>query len=326
MKNKDPSKTFFSIIVPVYNKEGVIKTTLISALKQRYKNFELLIIDDGSTDNSVKLIQNSFNDERLRLIQQTNQGVSAARNRGIQESQGEWICFLDADDWWHPQHLEQISQAISEQNSAHVITTAFLCQPDSKNWQPKTWDIPNHPLAFEWIDDLPARWLESIPFFTSSVCIRMSSLKPFDTWFAAGHSSGEDLDLWFRLAERHSILLLNQATVVYRTEQLNSLSQQPAVFKLPYVIQQLQYRLNHSQVPNRLVTSSQAYINHELLTLARENVMSKNRFRALKLVLQAIQDIKNKRWWLTLIMIFFFPSNFVQKWQEKRSGRQDLTQ
>lgn len=326
MKNKNPRSTFFSIIVPLYNKEAVIKTTLISALEQSYEHFELLVIDDGSSDKSVKLIQNDFNDDRIRLIQQENQGVSKARNHGIQESNGDWICFLDADDWWHPRHLEQISQAILMQTSAKFIGTAFLCQPDSTNWQPKAWELPKQPLEFEWINDLPSRWLDSIPFFTSSVCIKTSVFKQIDPWFVPGQSNGEDLDLWFRLAEKLPIFHLNRATVVYRTEQKSSLSQQTATFKLPYVIQQLQYRLKNDLTPNNLIYSSQKYINHELLTLARESILSKNRSQALKFVIQAKRAINTKRWWLTLFMVFFFPSSLILKWQEKRSGRQELIQ
>lgn len=86
-----------SIIIPLYNKEKFIRSTIQSILQQDFQDFEIVIVDDGSKDNSAKIIK-SFTDLRIRLVQQRNQGVSAARNRGINEAQGDYIFFLDADD------------------------------------------------------------------------------------------------------------------------------------------------------------------------------------------------------------------------------------
>ncbi|RUT02706.1 hypothetical protein DSM106972_056260 [Dulcicalothrix desertica PCC 7102] len=93
-----------SIIIPVYNAEQYIATTVESVLLQTYKNIEVLIIDDGSPDQSIQICQ-QFNDSRIQIIRQENQGVSAARNTGIKMAQGEFIAFLDADDLWLPQKL-----------------------------------------------------------------------------------------------------------------------------------------------------------------------------------------------------------------------------
>jgi glycosyltransferase involved in cell wall biosynthesis len=95
-----------SVIVPVYKVEKYVATTIQSVLKQTYKNFELLLIDDGSPDRSVEICQ-QFTDPRIKIIRQQNGGVAAARNTGIREAQGEYIAFLDADDLWLPQKLEQ---------------------------------------------------------------------------------------------------------------------------------------------------------------------------------------------------------------------------
>jgi glycosyltransferase involved in cell wall biosynthesis len=87
-----------SIIMPVYNAEKYISEAIQSVLHQTYTNWELLIINDGSTDNSYKIIK-SFSDSRIRYFEQPNQGVSTARNIGLQHMQGNYFCFLDADDW-----------------------------------------------------------------------------------------------------------------------------------------------------------------------------------------------------------------------------------
>lgn len=96
-----------SIVIPLYNKEKQIAHTLQSVFAQTFQDFEIVIVDDGSTDNSVMEVK-KFDDPRVLLIQQSNAGVSAARNRGIEEANGELIAFLDADDEWMPEFLQTI--------------------------------------------------------------------------------------------------------------------------------------------------------------------------------------------------------------------------
>lgn len=95
-----------SVVIPVYNKESTILKTLTSVINQAYKDFEIVIIDDGSTDNSISIINNNFDDHRIKIISQSNQGVSIARNQGVFHSKYELIAFLDADDLWDEKYLE----------------------------------------------------------------------------------------------------------------------------------------------------------------------------------------------------------------------------
>ncbi len=113
-----------SVIIPLYNKAHTIVHTLQTVMKQTYDNYELIIIDDGSTDNSVQLIKDNFSDTRLRIIQQKNAGVSTARNRGVQKAKGEWIAFLDADDEWLPQYLQTLTNALVKYPDAEMIGCA----------------------------------------------------------------------------------------------------------------------------------------------------------------------------------------------------------
>ncbi|MCJ8280869.1 MAG: glycosyltransferase family 2 protein, partial [Rivularia sp. ALOHA_DT_140] len=95
-----------SVIIPAYNAMGFLPETLESVLQQTFTDFEILIINDGSSDDIVEWAS-KISDSRVRLITQINQGVSAARNTGIRNSQGEYIAFLDADDLWEPTKLEK---------------------------------------------------------------------------------------------------------------------------------------------------------------------------------------------------------------------------
>jgi len=318
------NNNYFTIVVPVYNKNDVIKTTLESVLAQRFTGFELIIIDDGSTDQSVQSIA-TLNDSRIHLIQQVNQGVSAARNVGISHAKGDWICFLDADDWWHPEYLENVKNTIKLNSQADIVSTGFACLPDQENWKPEPWKLNSTNEDIEVISNLPQRWMNEIPFFTSSICVKRKTLEAIDEWFAEGESKGEDLDLWFRLAENTFIYHLPTALVVYRTEQIDSLSNTEDLAEEPFFTKQLIKRLQNNSVPNKLKTSSLKFIAHEKLTRARQLIIAENRSFAIKLIFQARYAINTKRWWMTLSMALLLPATFIQSWQNKRSGRRELT-
>lgn len=112
-----------SIIIPLYNKAPYVAKALESVTSQTYKDWECIIVNDGSTDNSLAVVNDyclMLNDERFRIINQENAGVSAARNHGIAESKGEYVCFLDADDWWAPTFLEEMMQLVEQYPDAGI--------------------------------------------------------------------------------------------------------------------------------------------------------------------------------------------------------------
>jgi glycosyltransferase involved in cell wall biosynthesis len=103
----------FSVVIPLYNKAHIIVRTLASVLSQTYTEFEIIIVNDGSTDNSLTVInQFTLNDPRIRIIEQSNQGVSAARNNGVASARYNYIAFLDGDDEWLPGYLAKMKEAI----------------------------------------------------------------------------------------------------------------------------------------------------------------------------------------------------------------------
>jgi glycosyltransferase involved in cell wall biosynthesis len=116
----------FSVVIPLYNKEDTILRTLYSVITQTYTDFEVVIVDDGSKDRSVERINAHINDHRIRLIGQSNQGVSIARNRGVAEAKYPYIAFLDADDEWLPTYLEKVVEAIALYPDAGMYCTPAL--------------------------------------------------------------------------------------------------------------------------------------------------------------------------------------------------------
>ena len=103
----------FSVIIPVYNKEKYLSKTIESVLQQSFLDFEIIIINDGATDSSEKIIE-GFKDPRIQYIKQENQGVSAARNAGIKAANTNYIALLDADDIWKENYLEKIDALKNE--------------------------------------------------------------------------------------------------------------------------------------------------------------------------------------------------------------------
>jgi len=102
----------FSVVIPLYNKAHIIDRTIASVLTQTMSDFELIIVNDGSTDNGLDIIQKYLIDPRIKIINQVNQGVSAARNRGVKESKFDYVAFLDGDDEWLPGFLAKVKEAI----------------------------------------------------------------------------------------------------------------------------------------------------------------------------------------------------------------------
>jgi len=117
-----------SVVIPLYNKAHTIVRTINTVLNQTFQDFEIIIVDDGSTDNGVEAIFDSFEDKRLVIIKQPNCGVSAARNTGVKAARGEWIALLDADDEWHPDYLSVMSEQIRKYPDTGLFSSGGLVQ------------------------------------------------------------------------------------------------------------------------------------------------------------------------------------------------------
>ena len=116
-----------SVIIPLYNKESAIENTVSSVLKQTYKNFELIISDDGSTDNSSSIIKRmALDDKRIKYFYKSNGGVSSARNYGLSKAVGDWVVFIDADDEMLPNNLEHLHSLVANYNVEIAAANVFL--------------------------------------------------------------------------------------------------------------------------------------------------------------------------------------------------------
>ena len=200
----------FSIIIPLYNKESSIYKTIESVIEQTFTRFELLIIDDGSTDTSINIV-NSYNDSRIRIEKKENGGAASARNLGINMSNYNWIAFLDADDIWKKNHLECLAFAINNYNDISILTTATE-QIIKKTVEINTFLFESGFIGF--IDDYFIKAKYNTIFNSSSTCLNKLCLDPDDR-FDEELKFGEDLSLWFKILKKHKGFLYNIPTVLY---------------------------------------------------------------------------------------------------------------
>lgn len=203
----------FSVVIPLYNKELSIQNTIQSVLDQTYKNFEIIVIDDGSTDDSAEQV-NKIEDHRIRLIQQKNQGVSTARNHGIKIAKNEWIALLDGDDLWEVNHLEEIEKMMQKFPDEKVYVTSFEYSDKRPMFK-----YPRKNTVFK-IDNYFKEALKENLMWTSIV---VANKECFDKvgYFNVVLSRGEDLDLWARLAREYRIIKSSTITAIYRIEAEN---------------------------------------------------------------------------------------------------------
>lgn len=192
---------FFSIIIPLYNKENFIQDTLKSVLGQNFTDFEVIVINDGSTDKSEeKVLQ--FEDSRIRYFSKKNEGVSSARNLGIEMAKSDYISFLDADDYWYPYFLGEMHQTI-KQFSAEKVFSAAIEIETSKNIFPAQYSIKKT-APVQIVNYFDASHKKSVIWTSCAVFHK----NVFETagCFDTDVKYGEDTDLWIRIGLKYPIV------------------------------------------------------------------------------------------------------------------------
>ena len=313
----------FSVIIPLYNKAPYIRSTIDAVLAQTCQDFEIVVVDDGSTDGSADLLE-AIADTRLRVIRQANAGVSAARNRAIAMAQGEWVAFLDADDWHHPHYLASLVLAQGAHPEADIVATQYMPVEDENDAGPLMHALPAmpaSPLSVELISDLPARWMKGPTFTTSSVCIRTALLQDMQPCFAVGESHGEDLDMWFRAAERSPIAMVLAPMVAYRISVQGSLSLQNPPLTLPPFLARIRQRALSGTVPAQKRRSALKLVANQEISIARDALASGQRIAAMRLLWSGLDATSSVRWWSTAAMTIFVPGELVRRWQLWRVRR-----
>ena len=217
----------FSVIIPLYNKEKDIKKTLESLCSQSFSDFEVIIINDGSTDGSENEVK-KFSDDRIKLFSKKNEGVALTRNLGVEKANAKHIVFLDADDYWYPFHLENLYSLISKFPDQKWYATAYEKRHNKKFTSAMISPIMEQKDWMGIVDDYFQNSLIDTLAWTSAVCMEkefFQELSGFDATITNG--AGEDTDLWLRAAIASSLVFSTRISARHNLDGSNRISHTP---------------------------------------------------------------------------------------------------
>ena len=210
-----------SVIIPTYNRAGMLQEAVDSVLAQDYSDFELIVIDDGSTDETPQILKDYGT--KIKVIRQHNHGVSAARNRGIAAASGGFIAFLDSDDLWLPGKLTIQTKFLKSTPDALICQTEEIWIRDGVRVNPRERHQKYSGMIFE-------RSLALCLVSPSAVMVRRGLFDKFGL-FDESLPACEDYDLWLRVSCRCPVYLINKPLIIKRGGHSDQLSRQPALDK-----------------------------------------------------------------------------------------------
>lgn len=216
-----------SVVIPLYNKEQEVERALLSVVEQSLKVGEIIVVNDGSTDNSEAVVTEFIKhhpEANIRLITEENRGVSAARNRGIEEAKGEYIALLDADDWWLSNYIAEVCRLMEYYPDCDAYSTAFNIVNNDTHTRASV------PTTEGYISPADEALRGRYPIIPSTATLRRSTVLRCDG-FPEGMRIGEDQWLWVRMAQqkaqfvysplslvRYSRSASNRSAAIYRSE------------------------------------------------------------------------------------------------------------
>ena len=264
-----------SIIVPLYNKVSEVTRALDSIFAQTIQDFELIIVDGGSTDGSLDIIKKYEKDPRYHLVHQKSKGLPAGRNEGISVISSDIVAFLDADDEWYPTFLEKILSLREKYPDAGLYATAFETSYGDYRTEPRLVDVPRAP----WEGILPSYFRTSAlafiyPFMPCCVAIPKTTFEKVGL-FNPNLRTGEDAEMWGRIALELPIVYTSSVGATYYAVANNKMTDNPNVMQrhpfLEYLDTYPQDKLKkHPDYENILI-----YIQKEEIAIALNNLYAK---------------------------------------------------
>jgi glycosyltransferase involved in cell wall biosynthesis len=290
-----------SVVIPLYNKRAFIRQTVKSVLYQDTPAWEIIIVNDGSTDGGADLAREEGGDQ-VRVIDIPNSGVAAARNAGIDAATGEYVAFLDADDWWAPSFLSGIERLIKACPGAGLYAVASLDTNAGEELPPIS-----HAELYAWPIEVIKNYFSvrarRVLFSMSSLCVSRRILQRTGIRFAVGEAHAEDHDFQFRLAEAGPLAYLGLPLAAYRRNVTASLTQVFEWSKLEPAYERLWARTQESTYPRHLRAAARHLVHRRQTSFARHRLVASNdRVGALQLLfLVNYQPGASRFWWGTLL-------------------------
>lgn len=271
----------FSIIIPTYNRESMLPKALQSIKDQTFLDWECIIVDDGSTDNTRALIEKwSGEDHRFRYIYQENAERSAARNFGIENSNGEYICFLDSDDYYLPERLNKLYEWLAKQkeNCSFVFTDITFKTGDK--FKNITYKFPGKDQS---IFDFFARNVVGIP----QVCISRDVFENIK--FNPNFRIGEDFELWLRIADSFPILYQDDNNSVIACEHEDRSVNLKSYNSPKEQLISLKFALDKNHPGSKISTElKQKLVGNCYFNSAKHFMFNNKKCKAVKMILKSI--------------------------------------
>ena len=301
-----------SVIIPAYNAEQFIEQTIQSVLGQTHPCLEIIVVDDGSTDRTQEVLKKF--DGKVHCLLQQNKGPSAARNAGIQAAQGDFICFLDADDLWSPEKLEVqlafmeanpdialVCSDYEEFNEEAIVLSSFLAE--------KHHMFPTCPIVAGPLDNAFEKLVFENFVGTPTVMLRKSCLEKAGV-FDEEIRSVEDRDLWLRISAWYRIACIPQIFCKKRVHQMNVSKQTELALRGKIRVLEKNWKLFPQLVPDRMWRThlAEAYcqLGYLLLEKNQRKAALKAGMLSLKhMVFRSHRDtsLKLTPWWMSVGLI-----------------------
>jgi glycosyltransferase involved in cell wall biosynthesis len=300
-----------SVVIPLYNKGPYIARALTSVLAQTFQDFEVIVVDDGSTDDGAAVVR-GVDDPRIRLIQQENQGVSAARNRGVKESKAEFIAFLDADDEWLSTHLEKLmTLSRTYQDAGLYITSYKICNTDDEYKFQMIKEIPPPPWEGYLTNYFAIVASCDMLISTSSVGLPKSAFFKVGM-FNPAISIFEDSDLWNRIALEYNVVFSWDVGSIYHIGANNRAYNILNGTKTHPFIPTARKAMGDGNLSNEQRNQLSEYISHVEILRAANNIKVGNSKLGRKILLNCKTEKNQKRKYLWLF-ISLIPSPIFKR-------------
>ena len=297
----------FSVVIPLYNKALHIERALQSIFDQTCQDFEIIVVNDGSTDNGREIVEN-IHDPRIRLINQSNQGVSVARNRGAEAAKNKFVAFLDADDEWLPDYLNQIQVLINNFPDCGAYATAVqTIRPNGERKFPSLKKIPDEP----WTGILPNFFeliQDGLAFCSSSIVVSRQVLLNVGG-FPAGVTKFEDTVCFVNIAIQYPIAFNPKRLVIYHQDATNRSNVHRYLSEAPY-IKIVQNAIKAGLIPRELEGEALEFNAKRQILSASENILAGNPFYAKQLLASCVKTKKYKKNWLWWRFWASFPAGW----------------
>lgn len=300
----------FSVIIPAYNSEKFIFDAINSVLTQTISDFEIIVVDDGSCDKTSSVVK-GIDDSRIRYTYQENGGVSVARNTGIHDAKGEYICFLDADDRWYPDHLETLTKLIKNYPECGMFLTGHAISDTAGKIRYQTEKMlqsVQEPMLYS---KNGLGMIQKYGYFihTNSICCTKTALDQVGG-FEPGVKNGEDDDLWYRIFSYFPIAVSKHTTTVYRRDECGATAKR--YFNADWVFEKrVPEILADPQVSLEVKKSLRERMETRKLSYVRYLLVSGEKRKAADLFWKLDISLLNRKKYIITMLSLLIPSVFI---------------